>query len=321
MVTQITFTYPGMLWFLFAIPVLVFAHLYFMHHARRQAIRFGNFETIRRITGKRLLTRNALHLIARCLVVLALVLGAAGTTLWRESTQLQSDVVILIDSSASMIASDMNGTRLAAAKDAARAFVSQLPGTASIGVVQFSGLAEVLAAPTSERGDVLAAIDRVEIRTIGGTDLAGAITLGASLLTPSEKGRVLLLLTDGVASVSLYESDPLPRAIEYAKTHGVVVHTIGIGTQGAGLGAFIPGLEAQSATYDEQNLQAIADATGGKYAWARSAEQLQVAYEATSQEGNTGVEPVRLSFWLVFAGMIMLFFEWGLANTRYRVLP
>ncbi len=321
MVTQITFEHPGMLWFLFSVPLLVFTHLYFMHHAKRQAIRFGNFETIQRITGKRLLTRNATMLLLRILTLICLVLGAAGTTVWRETRTAGNDVVILLDASASMAASDMGGTRIEAAKKSAIDFAEQIDRQAAIGVVQFSGLAEVLTAPTTERDEVLAALNAVELKTVGGTDLAGAITVASSLLSASERGKSIVLLTDGVASVSLYDSNPIPRAIEYAQKQGVVIHTIGVGTKEAGIGQYIPGLQAQVQTFDEQNLQAIANATGGTYSWASNQAQLTQAYEQALAEGNTGVKPLQVAFGFIFAALIILFIEWGLANTRFRILP
>ncbi len=310
-----------MLWFLFTLPLLVFAHLYFMHHARKQAIRFGNFHTIERITGKRLLTKNIMMLLMRCFIIVFLVSAAAGTTIWREARQNSYDVVLVIDTSASMLASDMGGTRLEAAKEAATHFVNGLDSQTKVGVVQFSGLAEVITPPVLERSKVLDAIKAVEIKTIGGTDIAGAIVTGANLLATSEKGKVIVLMTDGVASVSLYESNPIPSAIGYAQNHGVVIHTIGVGTQDGGLGDLIPGLQAQASLYDEQNLQTIANATGGSFAWARSPVQLDEAYQQVRSNGNTGIVPIKLAFGCVFAALLLLFLEWGLQNTRFRILP
>lgn len=321
MVTQITFEHPGMLWFLFSIPLLVFTHLYFMHHAKRQAIRFGNFETIQRITGKHLLTRNATMLILRILTLVCLVMGAAGTTVWRETRTAGNDVILLIDASASMAATDMGGTRIDAAKNSAIAFVERLDRQAAVGVVQFAGLAEVVVAPTIERAEVTSALESIEIKTVGGTDLAGAITVASSLLSASERGKSVILLTDGVASVSLYDSNPIPRAIDYAVKRGVMIHTIGVGTKEAGIAQYIPGLQAQVQTFDEQNLQAIANATGGTYSWASNQAQLAEAYERALAEGNTAIKPLQTAFAFIFAALLLLFIEWGLANTRFRILP
>jgi hypothetical protein len=132
----------------------------------------------------------------------------------------------------------------------------------------------------------------------------------------------VVLLTDGVSSLSLYEENPIPRAVTYARSNNVIIHTIGVGTQTpTGAGAFIPGLHSEAVTFDEQNLQLIASSTGGEYAWARSPEQLEAAYERIIDEGSIAVVPLRLSFGFLFLALILLFLEWGLTNTRYRLLP
>jgi Ca-activated chloride channel homolog len=318
---QLAFEQPAMLWFLFSIPLLIFTHLYFMRHARAKAIRFGNFHAIERVTGERLLTKNALLLALRCLVIVCLIFAAAGTTLWHDSRESTSTVLIVIDTSASMTTNDMNGTRLDAAKRAATEFVNELDGATTVGVVRFSGLSEVVIAPTRDKEAVLAAIDSIRIQTAGGTDLAGAITTGTNVLSTARNGRMLILLTDGVSSFSISDEDPLPRAIAHSVNHHVIVHTIGVGTQSVPGSAFIPQLQETAATFDEQNLEEIATATGGTYAWARNQQQLRDAYGAITAEGSTAVLPVKLSYGFLFVALLLLFLEWGLTNTRYRILP
>jgi Ca-activated chloride channel homolog len=317
---QIIFDEPVMLWFLFSIPLLFFTHLYFMHHARRQAIKFGNFATLERVTGKRLLTKNILLLVLRSLIIVCLVFAAAGTSIWHETQKTDNDVVIVVDTSASMTTEDMDGTRIEAAKNAAKGFVENVDKTASIGVVQFSGLAEVVVAPTTDREAVLAGIDSIKIKNVGGTDVAAGIVTGTNLLATARHGRVILLMTDGVSSVSLYDESPIPASIAYAQKHHVVIHTIGVGTQTTGIG-FIPGLQSKAASFDEQNLQTIANGTGGQYTWARNSQQLANAYMSVIEEGSTAFVPLYLNFGFLFVALLLLFVEWGLLNTRYRILP
>jgi Ca-activated chloride channel homolog len=319
MVLEITFEQPFALWFLFSLPLLVFTHLYFLRHAKKQAIQFGNFQTLERVTGKKLLTKNVALLVLRCLIVLCLVLAAAETTWWKATDKGVYDMVILLDASASMAASDMNGPRIDAAKEAAKTFVEESEGASHIAVVQFSGLPEVLIAPTADKNSVVSAIDAAKIKTVGGTDVSGAIVTGASLLSNSKHGRVILLITDGVSSVSLYDENPLPQAILYAQRQEVIIHTIGMGTQANA--AFLPNMNNKAKTFDEQNLQEIANATGGTYAWATNPTQLETAYETVLAEGSTAVVPLKLSFAFLFIALLLVFTEWGLMNTRYRLLP
>jgi Ca-activated chloride channel homolog len=310
-----------MLWFLFSIPLLIFTHIYFLHHARRKAIRFGNFHTIERVTGKRLLTKNIFLLFIRLLTLTFLILAAAGVTLWQETRESTNTVVLVIDTSASMTTADMNGTRLEAAKTAAMQFIESTEQTTNIGVVQFSGLAQVVLTPTSSRDAAKAAVADIKIQTLGGTDIAGAITTGTNVLSTAQNGRVMILLTDGVSSFSLYEENPIPKSTLYARDHQVIIHTIGVGTQTNGAAAFIPALQEQAVSFDQQNLQQIANATGGTYSWAHSPEQLIEAYDGIIAEGSTAIIPLKLSYGFLFVALMLLFIEWGLANTRYRLLP
>lgn len=319
MVTYFTFVRPELLWLLFTVPLLVFAHLYFMHHARRKAILFGNFKTLERITGKKILTKNILLLIVRILMLACLVFSVAGTTLWRSGDRTDNDVVLVIDASASMTVTDMGAARIDVAKDAAGSFVDTLDASMRIGVVQYSGLSTVVTEMTTDRGEVRRGIDGIAIRPLGGSDVAGAIVTGANLLSSSEGGRVVVLLSDGVAALSLYDDNPIPQAIEYARDRGIVIHTIGIGTQQAG--SLIPTLEAQAALFDEQNLMTIANSTGGSYTWARDTAQVSGAFSRISEARREAVIPTPLSEVLLVIVVIVFFIEWGLINTRYRMLP
>lgn len=318
---RLTFDNPAMLWFLFSIPLLIFAHLYFLHHAKRKAILFGNFHTLERVTGKRLLTKNLLPLFIRLLTVTFLILAAAGTTLWQETQESTNTVVLVVDTSASMTAEDMNGTRLDAAKAAAVTFIDEAEKVTHVGLVQFSGLAQVALTPTMDREAAKAAVQEARIQTLGGTDIAGAITTGVNVLSSARNGRVMILITDGVSSFSLYEENPIPKATLYARDNNVIIHAIGVGTQTGGATAYIPSLQAQAASFDQQNLEQIANATGGRYAWARNPEQLAQAYVDILREGSTAIIPLRLSYGFLFVALLLLFVEWGLANTRYRLLP
>lgn len=319
MVTYLTFERPDLLWLLFTIPVLVFAHIYFMHHARKKAILFGNFKTLERITGKKVLTKNILLLIVRVLLLACLVFSVAGTTLWRSGERADNDVVLLIDTSASMGVSDMGGTRIDAAKTAAQSFVDSIEPSMRLGVVQYSGLATVVTEMTFDRGLVQAGIESIELKPLGGSDIAGAIVTGSNLLSTAEQGRVIVLLSDGVAALSLYDDNPIPQAIEYARERGVVIHTIGVGTQQTG--SLIPTLEAEAALFDEQNLRAIANATGGSYAWARDQTQLSGAFSRVTAARREAVIPTPLASVLLVLAVVVFFVEWVLINTRYRLLP
>ncbi len=314
-----TIAQPVALWLLFAVPLLIFTHLYFMRHARHRAIIFGNFTTIERVTGKRLLTKNLGLLVLRLIIIVSLIFAAAGTTLWHIGTRAQNDVVILIDSSASMSINDMNGTRLAAARIAAGTFLDQIDSRTEVGLIQYSGLPEVLQVPTSDDALVRKALASVALKPLGGSDIAAAIVTGTNLLADKRSGRAMVLLTDGVSALSLYDDNPIPQAISYARQRGVVIHTIGVGSER--LGSFVPGLEAKVVMYDEENLRTIAANTGGTYAWAHDPVTLKAAFEQVIGARESAYVPIDLSSAMLLIAIALLFVEWGLLNTRFRLLP
>jgi Ca-activated chloride channel family protein len=314
-----TVDHPLALWLLFALPLLLFTHLYFMHHARRKAILFGNFKTLERITGKKILTKNLLLLVLRLVIVTCLVFAAAGTTLWRIGEQAENDIVLVIDASASMATADMNGTRIEAARTVLETFVNELDARSNIGIVQYSGLPEIVTVPTDDRAQVRAGIAALKLKPLGGSDIAAGILTATNLLADKENGKVIVLLTDGVASLSLYEDNPIPQAISYARSKGVVIHTIGVGSQR--VGSFVPGLEAEAIIFDEQNLRRIAEDTGGTYTWALDPPQLRAAFDTALGARERAFVATNLSGVLILIALGVVFVEWGLLNTRFRILP
>ncbi|MCD6043460.1 MAG: transporter ATP-binding protein, partial [Burkholderiales bacterium] len=253
---------------------------------------------------------NALQSIRRhippLLLLAALALMIAATA--RPSAVLtlpsQHETVILaMDVSGSMRATDVQPTRLAAAQTAAKAFVAEQPENVRIGVVAFAGTATVAQAPTRNHEDVIAAIDRFQLQratAIGsaivvslatlfpdaGIDLA-ALTYGGEGRKPvkpapsfkpvppgSYASGAIVLLTDGQRTTG-------PDSIQMARLaaeRGVRIYTVGVGTPKGS----IVGIEGWSMRVglDEETLKAVADITRGEYFYAGTAVDLKKIYES-----------------------------------------
>jgi len=215
-----------------------------------------------------------------------------------------------MDVSGSMRAKDVEPNRLVAAQQAAKAFVAELPRGVRVGVVSFAGTAAVVQAPTQNREDILAAIDRFQLQR--GTAIGSGIIISLATIfpdagidvgdsiygraprpsSPLDPGRTpekkeftpvppgsytsaaIILLTDGQRTTG---PDSL-EAARMAADRGVRVFTVGVGTPN---GAVI-GFEGWSfhARLDEDTLKAIADLTRGEYFYAGTAVNLKKVYQS-----------------------------------------
>jgi Ca-activated chloride channel family protein len=201
--------------------------------------------------------------------VAALALAFAGPRLVASVPVKDGTVILCIDTSGSMSATDLTPSRAAAAKAAARAFVDQVPPGTRVGIVTFATGAAVVQAPTDDLDVVRDALDRVPPAN-GATAIGDALTLAGQQM-PAHGKRVIVLMTDGVNNRG---TDPVSAARQVA-AGGVGIYTVGIGTSGSG--ELIPGTN-EIADLDEETLRAIAATGNGSYSSARDAGSLRVAF-------------------------------------------
>ena len=168
-----SFALPYALLALLAIPVLVAAYLWQLRRRRRSAVRFSNVALIRAVIPRQRMWRRHVPL-ALVLGSLALLGLAAGRPQVRAEVPISSSAVILaVDVSGSMCATDVDPNRLAAAQEAVRQFIDKQDDRTRIGLVVFSGFAQVAVAPTTNKDDLLKAVDG--LTTGRGTTIGAAI--------------------------------------------------------------------------------------------------------------------------------------------------
>jgi Ca-activated chloride channel homolog len=296
-----TFQWPELLWLLLAVPALVAAYVMLLRQRKKLALQYASLSLVRDSVGMGLRRH-----IPPLLLLLALALMIAATARPNAVLTLPSQhetVILAMDVSGSMRATDVQPTRLAAAQAAAKAFVADQPENVRIGVVAFAGTATVAQAPTRNHEDVLAAIDRFQLQratAIGSAIVVSLATLfpdaGIDLatLTYAGEGRkpvkpapsfkpvppgsytsgVIVLLTDGQRTTG-------PDSIQMARLaaeRGVRIYTVGVGTPKG----TIVGIEGWSMRVglDEETLKAVADITRGEYFYAGSAVDLRKIYES-----------------------------------------
>ncbi|MBS3090338.1 VWA domain-containing protein [Candidatus Pacearchaeota archaeon] len=310
---EIIFRNAFYLWFLLAIILLIALHFTTLKYIKRRALKFANFEAIERVTGSEIFSKNVLLLYIRLLIVICVILAAAGTTVWYTGKSSNVDYVLAIDASSSMLAQDIMPNRLETAKDSAIAFVDSLKARTEIAVVSFSGSSFVEQELTSDLLNVKNAIRGIEVKYVGGTDILDAVVTSVSVLFKGKNLKAVILLTDGQINVGTID-----EIIDYARKNAVTIHTIGLGTVSGGKMQI--GDIGFSSELDEDALKSIAYNTGGGYNQAKNKDELLKAYKEITSTTN-----VKLSFnasaTLLFIALFLLLIEWFLINTRYRTLP
>ncbi|MBU1321757.1 MAG: VWA domain-containing protein, partial [Nanoarchaeota archaeon] len=311
---------PMYLWYLLSIPLLIYTHFYLFKHSKKTAMKFANFAALRRVTGKHLITKNIIVLIIRVVILISLIIAASGGELWYEGKVNQNDFVIAIDTSASMAAQDISPTRLEAAKEAAIEFVGSLGSRSNIGIISFSGTTFVETIPIDNMNSIKKTIENIDVAKTGGTDIAGAIITGTNLLLPYEKGKTIVLITDGSNTVGAFITDSVASSIAYAVSKHVIVHSIGVGSDAGPIG-YLPEYYNISAVFHGDTLEEISNQTGGFYFQANNKGELIQAYRQISEASDIGFIPLNLSYGLILIALLLLFVEWGLLSTRFRKIP
>ena len=282
------FEYPGLLWLL-ALPLLLVAHYLWQElGGRRPHMRVSSLQPW--LAGGRSTLAWLRHLpfilriAALCLIIVAIARPRSSTETEKVDTE-GIDIVFAMDVSTSMLARDFTPDRISAAKDIAVEFIAQRPSD-RMGIVVFAGESYTQCPLTTDRATLINLMkdvqtDLIEDGTAIGNGLATAI---ARMMDSDAKSRGVILLTDGVNNRG--EIAPATAA-EIAKTYGVRVYTIGLGTQGeAPYPVMTPwGVEVRNmpVEIDEDLLKSVAEATGGRYFRATDNTKLAEIYSEINQ--------------------------------------
>ena len=317
---EFSFENPIYLWYLLSVPLMIYTHFYLLKRSKAKAMKFANFEAIKRITGKNLMTRNIAVLIIRVLVIICVIFAASGTVFWHDGNVNDNDYIIAIDVSASMTAQDILPTRLDAAKQTAIDFVNSMKSSSDIGVVSFAGTVFIDSSLIDNKDSLRKTIENIQVSKTGGTDIGGAIITGTNLLVGSDKGKVIILITDGSNTLGAFIENSVQSSIDYANKNHVVIHSIGIGSESGPIG-YLPEYYNVSAVYSENTLFKISNATHGNYYKAINMTGLEEAYKSMSNAAKKSVVPLKLSYGLMLIALLLLFIEWGFINTKFRKVP
>ncbi len=265
-----------------------------------------------------------------CLIFLIIALARPQSTdNWENSTTEGIDIALSIDVSTSMLAEDLKPNRLEAAKEVAANFVNGRPND-NIGLIVFAGESFTQCPLTTDHAVLLNLLKDIHCNMIeDGTAIGHGIANAVRSLKDSQaKSKVIILLTDG--SNNKGEIAPLTAA-EIAKTYGIRVYTVAVGTRGT---APYPFQVAGRIVYqnvpveiDENTLTQIAQITGGQYFRATNNKALKEIYSEIDQMEKTKISVQEYSKkqeeYLLFAvfALLFLFLELLLKHTLLRNIP
>jgi Ca-activated chloride channel family protein len=334
----VTFFWPEMLWGLLLVPLLVLLYVWLLRRRKKSSIRFASLALVKEAMGKGLAWRRHLPPALLLTAVTSLLIAAGRPAAVITLPSAEKTVVLAIDVSGSMRAADVLPDRITAAKEAAKAFVAELPRTVRIAVVQFAGTAAVVQAPTLSREDVLAALDRFQLQR--GTAIGSGIVLSLATIFPdagidlsqitgqsnmppdpndkpkpefvpvapgSYPSAAIILLTDGQRTTG---PDPV-EAAKMAADHGIRIYTVGVGTKE---GETI-GFEGWSmrVRLDEDTLKSIANITRADYFYAGTAQDLKKVYQGLSTRLVVEKKETEISALFAAFGALMVVLAAGLS--------
>ena len=336
------FQWPEFLWLMLAMPLLVLLYLWLLRRKKKMALRYASLSIVKEAMGPGQSVRRHIPPALFLLALAAMLLAAARPMAVITLPSNQQTLILAMDVSGSMRATDVQPSRIVAAQNAAKAFLGELPRHVKVGIVAFAGSAQVAQAPTINREDLVTAIDRFQLQRATATGNAIVISLATlfpdagieleSLQTGRDRQRgfsldqekkdkkpftpvapgsytsaAIIMLTDGQRTTGV---DPL-EAAKLAADRGVRVYTVGIGT----VDGETIGFEGWSmrVRLDEETLKAIAIKTNAEYFYAGTAENLKKVYNTLSSRLTAEKKETEISGLLALAAAALSLLSAGLS--------
>ena len=335
-----TFLWPNFLWSLLLLPLLVLLYLWLLRKRRRNTVRLASLGVAKAALGKGPGWRRHVPPVMLLLAIGTLLVGMARPLAVITLPQAQRTIILAMDVSGSMRATDVQPSRIVAAQEAAKSFVNSLPREVRVGVVAFAGTAAVVQAPTTSREDIIAAIDRFQLQRATATGSGIILSLATIFpdagieisqatgqrnmpgpldekkdkkeeFTPVPPGSytsaAIIMLTDGARTTG---PDPL-EAAKMAADRGVKVYTVGIGT----VAGETIGFEGWSmrVRLDEAALKQVALLTQAEYFYAGTAQDLLKVYQSLSAKLVVEKKETEITAFFAAAGALLALLGAGLS--------
>jgi Ca-activated chloride channel family protein len=310
------FLEPGRLWLLAAVGALAVLYVVAQISRRGYRMRFTNVALLDVVAPRRPGWRRHIPAAVLALALVALVLAVARPVDDVRVPRERATVILAVDVSQSMDATDVAPTRLDAAAAAARRFVEDLPPSINLGFITFSGVASLQVTPTTDRAPVLAAIDTMDLAPSTAIGEAIFASLSAIQAVPVDDGEVvparIVLMSDGKTTTGR----PNEMAAQAAAEADVPVSTIAFGTPFGEI--YLPEDPLPVTVPVEPGpLREIAETTGGSFFEAESLGELEavyddigsaIGYETVQQEVMIRYVAIALALAFAAAALSLLWF-------------
>ena len=320
MISELAFGSPDRLLILLVIPLMIVAYIIATHRKNRRGMRFTNTSMLDVVVPKQSQWRRHLAVALSLLSLITLTAAFARPKTQVDVPRERATVVVVIDASLSMEATDVNPDRLSAAKQAAVAFVESLPEKYNVAVVSMSGNPNILVPPTLAHNTVENAINTIRLQestAIGESIVTALRALEQAPKDPANPDAIapgaIVMLSDGTNTAG---RAPQQAAAE-ARAAKVPIYTIAYGTENGYVD--LDG-KREPVPVDHELMQEIAELSGGKYFSAATPDQLrtvynnigsQVGYEKADREVTARFAGYGLAFAVLAAlGAISLGARW-----------
>lgn len=320
-----SFIWSSLLYLLLIVPLLVWMYFRAQRKRREMVARYGSLGVVRDASSIPV-TRRHLPAIVFLIGITILIASIARPQAIVSLPKLEGTVILTFDVSGSMSATDLQPTRMEAAKAAAREFAKKQPANVLIGVVAFSDGGLTVQAPTTEREQTFATIDRLEPKR--GTSLGNGLLVSLNTIVVSAGDKPFLSTTNLSDPAAPQTPDNLPQGwypssvivvfsdgennqnpdpvsiADFAADLGVRIYTVGIGSlEGADIS--VDGFTIHS-QLDEGLLRNISDASGGQYYNATNQDDMLRIY--SDLKPKLSIRPEKMEVTSLFAGVGILFF-------------
>ena len=338
----VTFMWPQFLWLLLAVPLLVAVYFWLLRRKKKLTLRYASLSIVKEAMGTSMSWRRHVPPVLFLLAIAAMLIAASRPFAVLTLPSTQETIILAMDVSGSMRATDVKPNRLVAAQNAAKAFLAELPRNVKVGIVAFAGSAQVVQPATLSREDLVAAIDKFQMQRA--TAIGSAIVVSLAELFPQEgidlsaitygngkprgipidqakketkefkpvapgsyTSAAIILLTDGQRTTGVDTME----AAKMAADRGVRIYTVGVGT----VDGETIGFEGWSmrVRLDEATLKAVALQTQAEYFYAGSAETLKSVYQKLSSRLTVEKKETEVSGLLALVAAVLAITSAGLS--------
>jgi Ca-activated chloride channel homolog len=314
----ITFLDPVYLWLLFFLPLVYFFYYQTIKKKRKATLKFSSLGLIKEAVGeKKFSFRKHIIFVLTFLLILSLILALADPHIPLKQTKKGVNVVLVIDVSGSMSATDYKPNRVEAAKLSAKTLIQSLETKDKVGIVVFDSGATTASYLTAMKDRVLDKLSSIKAKQ-GQTAVGDGLALAVDMITsiPNKK-KVIILLSDGATNAGVISPD---EAVEFAKENEIQVYTIGMGSIGDTVLGYDWFGNPVYAEFDEDELKKIAQKTGGEYYKSVDELTLQEIYKGLSDKIKREKEDTSIKNWLVAFALIILAVMIYVQYGKYRII-